>query len=190
MDFVESTLQTLLDYDGLIYTLSCGYWLKFDVRAVEVSKAVPHGVAYSMTLHQPEGTRIMTAKIRSLRNLRNEMRAVARGKTLATVNAAAATYESAEAVHRSAENLLRLLTPENRALMKTIDTEQPTSIDALAIRLGREPGNVSRTLTKLVNQGLVRLVNGPRRAKIPQLVARQVTINLDVCHPIDEIVMQ
>ncbi len=42
MTFVETTLQTLLDYDGLIYTLGCGYWLKFDVRAVDVSAAVPH----------------------------------------------------------------------------------------------------------------------------------------------------
>ncbi len=132
----------------------------------------------------------MTAKIRTLRNLRDEMRAVARGEALAPKHASAPSYESAEAVHRSAENLLRLLTPENRALMQTIDAEHPASIDALAIRLGREPGNVSRTLTKLVNQGLVRLVNGPGRSKIPQLVARQVTISLDVCHPIDEIVMQ
>jgi predicted transcriptional regulator len=129
-------------------------------------------------------------KIRTLHELRDEMRAVARKEQTAPADAAEPTYENEAAVRKSAENFLRLLTPDNRSLLQMIDTEHPESIDALALKLGREPSNVSRTLAKLVNLGLVRLVTGPGRVKTPQLVARHVTISLDVCHPIDQIVVQ
>ena len=132
----------------------------------------------------------MTMKIRSLHALRDEMRAVARGEMAVPADAATPAYESAEAVQISAENMLRLLTPDNRSLLQTIDSEHPVSIEALAAKVGRAPGNVSRTLAKFVNLGLVRLVNGPGLAKKPELTARHVTISLDICHHADQITVQ
>jgi hypothetical protein len=59
MPYREETLLTLLAYDGLVYVLECQYWLKFSVRAVEPTDRVPHGVAYSFTLHTSDGERVL-----------------------------------------------------------------------------------------------------------------------------------
>lgn len=59
MPFREETLLTLLAYDGLVYVLECQYWLKFSVHEVEPSNRVPHGVAYSFTMHSPDGLRVL-----------------------------------------------------------------------------------------------------------------------------------
>lgn len=59
MTYPEDSLANLLDYDGKVYVLSSGHWLKFEVRQVEPSKEVPHGMSYSFTLHDPGGERLM-----------------------------------------------------------------------------------------------------------------------------------
>ena len=59
MQLPEQTILKLAGYDGLIYTLASGYWLKFEVRAIGVSVAVPHGVRYSFTMHNPAGDRVL-----------------------------------------------------------------------------------------------------------------------------------
>ena len=59
MPIREETLLTLLAYDGLVYVLECQYWLKFSVHEVEPSNRVPHGVAYSFTMHSPDGLRVL-----------------------------------------------------------------------------------------------------------------------------------
>ena len=69
-------------------------------------------------------------KIRSLRELEREMRAVARGEKRAPRDAAVPSFNSVEA-------FLRLLTPENRKLMALIRDEKLNSIAALARLTGR-----------------------------------------------------
>ena len=59
MNVPEYALELLLAYDGRIHYLVSGNFLKFDVRVVEKSERVPHGIAYSLTLHAPDGTRIL-----------------------------------------------------------------------------------------------------------------------------------
>jgi len=49
----------LLDYDGETFVLAHGYWVKFEVRRARRSRARPHGIAYSLTLHAPDGTRLV-----------------------------------------------------------------------------------------------------------------------------------
>lgn len=56
---VDYTLENLLDYDGRIQWLDCGWWLKFEVQRVGVTEGIPHGVKYSLTLHDEDGTRMM-----------------------------------------------------------------------------------------------------------------------------------
>ena len=36
-----------------------GYWIKFEAWRVEVSMWMPHGIRYSLTLHEPYGERIL-----------------------------------------------------------------------------------------------------------------------------------
>jgi len=44
-------LETLFDLDGVIIDQDNGYWVKFDVSKVTVTKERPHGLRYSLTLH-------------------------------------------------------------------------------------------------------------------------------------------
>jgi len=55
----DPTLSTLLDLDGEILDQGNGYWVEIRAWTVEPSRDVPHGLRYSLTLHAPEGTRIL-----------------------------------------------------------------------------------------------------------------------------------
>jgi hypothetical protein len=52
-------LEFLLAFDGRIHHLEKGYWIKFEIRRVKVTKERPHGVSYSFTLHGPDGRRLV-----------------------------------------------------------------------------------------------------------------------------------
>lgn len=52
-------LETLLDLDGWIADQGNGYWIKVEAWRVDVTPEVPHGIRYSLTLHDPYGTRIL-----------------------------------------------------------------------------------------------------------------------------------
>lgn len=52
-------LATLLDLHDTIIAEEGGYWMKFEVWQVEPTKDVPHGIRYSLTLHDAYGKRII-----------------------------------------------------------------------------------------------------------------------------------
>jgi hypothetical protein len=52
-------LEALLNLDGEVFPLDNGYWVKFEARRVEASKAIPHGIKYSLTLHGKNNERIV-----------------------------------------------------------------------------------------------------------------------------------
>lgn len=54
----DHTLQFLLDLDGLNFVYDGGYWIKYAVRVVAISTVWPHGIRYSLTLHDHEGKRV------------------------------------------------------------------------------------------------------------------------------------
>lgn len=55
----ETGIETPLDLDGQIIDQKGGYWVKFEVRRVDPSPEIPHGIRYSLTLHDADGTRVM-----------------------------------------------------------------------------------------------------------------------------------
>jgi hypothetical protein len=55
----EYGLEFLLAFDGRIHHLEQGYWIKFEIERLEVTKERPHGLSYSFTLHAPDGTRLI-----------------------------------------------------------------------------------------------------------------------------------
>lgn len=55
----DLVVDTLLDLDGSVLDQGDGYWIKIEASRVEASSAVPHGVRYSLTLHEPYGRRIL-----------------------------------------------------------------------------------------------------------------------------------
>ena len=115
-------------------------------------------------------------KIQGLRELRDEMKAVARGARPATEDAAAPSFNSVEA-------LVRLLTPENRRLLALIRDRKPRSVSDLAAWTGRAQPNISRTLAKLEAVGMVAMTDGGNRRKVPLATVRRITIEID---PYDE----
>lgn len=123
---------------------------------------------------------MMKAKIQSMKSLKEEMLAVARGERKAPADASQVSYESADAI-------LRLLTPENRKLLALIEEQKPESVAALAHLAHRAEPNISRTLNKLVASGFVRLREGRGKAKVPEVVIRHVTVDIDVFQQADRI---
>ncbi|MBT4286964.1 MAG: hypothetical protein HOD92_06460 [Deltaproteobacteria bacterium] len=61
MDNIQdnSGLETLLLLDGEIFPMSNGYWTKFNVKQVEPNSNIPHGIKYSLTLHDRYNNRIV-----------------------------------------------------------------------------------------------------------------------------------
>lgn len=81
---------------------------------------------------------------KSLTELREEMRAVARGERVPA--------------SLSTDIIIKVLAvPENRTLLNLISTNNPASVSELAKQADREQSNVSRALQRLVSIGFVRL---------------------------------
>jgi hypothetical protein len=56
----DTGLDTLLDLDGTIIDQGGGYWVKISARLLEEpTRERPHGVVYSLSLHDPYGQRIL-----------------------------------------------------------------------------------------------------------------------------------
>ncbi|CDG53571.1 hypothetical protein KV699_19895 [Vreelandella titanicae] len=55
----DQGLDTLLALDGTQYGIQGDFWVKFEVRRVEATPNIPHGIKYSLTLHHKSGTRLL-----------------------------------------------------------------------------------------------------------------------------------
>jgi hypothetical protein len=55
----EHTLEFLLDFDGRTHWYEGGYHARFEISRVKPTKARPHGLRYSFTLHDPDGLRLI-----------------------------------------------------------------------------------------------------------------------------------
>lgn len=56
----DSGLEYLLELDGNIEVQNdAGYWIKIEVCRVCASADRPHGIKYSLTLHSPQGDRLV-----------------------------------------------------------------------------------------------------------------------------------
>ena len=53
-------IDILLDLDGVIIEQAGGCWTKFEVRRIsQPTEEIPHGIRYSLTLHDRHGERMM-----------------------------------------------------------------------------------------------------------------------------------
>ena len=57
----DPSLDTLLEMDGQVLVIDpeTKHWVRFVVRSVPASEAKPHGLDYSLTLHGPDGERLV-----------------------------------------------------------------------------------------------------------------------------------
>ncbi len=110
-------------------------------------------------------------RVQSLRALRNEMKAVARGDRPAPTDAAKPSFSSIDAV-------VRLLTPENRRLLAIIRDRKPQSVAELVHLSGRAQPNLTRTLAKMESAGLITMkAVGRRRA--PSVAVKTIVVEID-----------
>ncbi len=49
----------MLDLDGEIFPMDNGYWTKFEACRVKPTMQIPHGIKYSLTLHNRNNIRIL-----------------------------------------------------------------------------------------------------------------------------------
>jgi predicted transcriptional regulator len=120
-------------------------------------------------------------KIQSTKSMFEEMRAVARGEITPPADAAEPSINSAGA-------LVRLLTPENRSLLRTIRDQKPQSVAELSRITNRAEPNLLRTLGKLEAFGFLemRLVN---RRRIPTAIVGMLRLDIDPYAMSDKIEM-
>jgi predicted transcriptional regulator len=110
-------------------------------------------------------------KIQTMKELFTEMKAVARGEIPVPADATEPSVESAEV-------LLRLLTPDNRGLLRTIRDEKPQSVAELARLTNRGEPNLLRTLAKLEAFGLVEMQTVNRR-RVPVTKLEKLHLEID-----------
>src|SRR5271156_4382467 len=57
----DPSLDTLLDLDGQVLVIDpeTRHWVRFVVRRVTATEVKPHGLDYSLTLHGPDGERLV-----------------------------------------------------------------------------------------------------------------------------------
>ena len=55
---LDKGLETLLSLDGEVFPMDGGYWTRFDVKQVEPNEWIPHGIRYSLTLHDRSNRRV------------------------------------------------------------------------------------------------------------------------------------
>lgn len=54
-DARDTGLDALLDLDGYIIDQDGGYWVKIEAAVQESTVGRPHGIKYSLSLHEPYG---------------------------------------------------------------------------------------------------------------------------------------
>jgi predicted transcriptional regulator len=79
----------------------------------------------------------------------------------------------------SPEAMVKLLSSDNLRLLQMIGMSRPQSLNDLAALSGRKASNLSRTLKKLQQAGIIGFESGPGRTIAPRLLARRVTLELD-----------
>ena len=110
-------------------------------------------------------------KVQSLRSLREEMKAVARGERPAPADAGKPSFNSVDAV-------VRLLTPENRQLLAIIRDRKPQSVAELVEMSGRAQPNLTRTLAKMASAGFITMKTVGRR-KAPSVAVKKIIVEID-----------
>ena len=112
-----------------------------------------------------------TIKVQSLRSLREEMKAVARGEKPAPAGARKPSFNSVRAV-------VRLLTPENRQLLVLIRDHKPQSVAELVALTGRAQPNLTRALAKLEAAGFITMKTVGRR-KAPRVAVKKIVLEIN-----------
>ncbi len=109
--------------------------------------------------------------IASREGYRNRTIAIAKGEYVPSRDEPKVWFESVG-------TLSQVLSEQNRDLLGLILQTHPRSLSELAERSGRATSNLSRTLRKMEQYGLVRLEQGPGRQLVPRVNYSRVELEL------------
>jgi len=68
----DTSLITLLDLNGEIFPMDNGWWTKIEAYRVEPNQNIPHGIRYSLTLHDRYNKRIKDLTTHTLTDRREK----------------------------------------------------------------------------------------------------------------------
>jgi predicted transcriptional regulator len=132
----------------------------------------------------------MKPTVMYFRDFIDQMKSVAAGKRAAPKRMGKRVFASEKAARQfderqalialeSVEAALRLLTGQNRDLIRMIEAGKFKSMADLAAQSGRAESNLNRTIKKLSKLGLVTLKREGGRLVKPELAIRSLRIELD-----------
>ena len=52
-------LEVLIQLNGEIFPMENGYWTKIEAKKVQANEHIPHGIKYSLTLHDSQNNRVL-----------------------------------------------------------------------------------------------------------------------------------
>lgn len=55
----DQGIDTLIDLHDQVIEQNGGYWIKIEAWKVKATEDIPHGIRYSLTLHEPYGRRML-----------------------------------------------------------------------------------------------------------------------------------
>lgn len=80
----------------------------------------------------------------------------------------------------SMESFAKILSDKNRELLGVIAAQNPKSLTELAEKTGRAKSNLSRTLKRMEQYGLIRFEPGEGRAQAPRVVYSDITLDVSL----------
>ena len=113
----------------------------------------------------------MKIGIMSREEFRNRTLAIARGEYKPGKDEPKIWFESVQ-------SFAQVLSDDNRSLLRVIEEKKPKSLVELEILTGRKKSNLSRTLHKMADYGIVELV---KRTKEVAPIVKANCFNLKVC---------
>lgn len=159
----------LLDRNGqaLVVDPEGGHGVRFVVTRVAVSPEMPHGQDCSLTLHVPDGERLVGFDNAHpvARRMRGQLRV---------------TRNDPNVWFTSTESFAKVLSAGNRDLLRVIVEREPGPLDELAQITGKAKSNLSRTLKTMAGYGLVRLKRGERGRITPKVTHDRVEHDLQL----------
>ena len=86
--------------------------------------------------------------------------------------------------------MVKLLSPDNLRLLQTIGRDHPASVKELAELTGRKPSNLSRTLKRFEQAGIILMAPGPGKTRKPLLLAQMVRMEIDLMGQPDTVAVE
>lgn len=80
----------------------------------------------------------------------------------------------------STESFAKVLSSDNRRLLRVIAEHAPESLDELEKLTGRRKSNLSRTLKTMANYGLIEIERGPRGRVMPRVTHDRIELQLPI----------